>query len=108
MSTEPNASAADGSVSPPESNGGTESSGIDVGHGGSTTLLEREFELGELGDSLTQAQQGNGRVVLIEAPAGLGKTSLLNAACETATEAGFTCLRARATELERDFAYGCV
>jgi DNA-binding CsgD family transcriptional regulator len=33
---------------------------------------------------------------------------LLQAGCESASEAGFACLRARATELERDFAYGCV
>jgi DNA-binding CsgD family transcriptional regulator len=71
-------------------------------------LLERERELTELGTALTEAQEGRGHVVLVEAPAGLGKTSLLRAASETAAEAGFTCLRARATELERDFAYGCV
>jgi DNA-binding CsgD family transcriptional regulator len=47
-------------------------------------------------------------VVVVEAPAGLGKTTLLRAAGRSAEEAGFACLRARATELERDFAYGCV
>ena len=47
-------------------------------------------------------------MVLVEAPAGLGKTSLLGAAAEMAADAGFTCLRARASELERDFAYGCM
>ena len=41
------------------------------------TLLERERELTELADALTDAQRGRGRVVLVEAPAGLGKTSLL-------------------------------
>jgi DNA-binding CsgD family transcriptional regulator len=71
-------------------------------------LLERQHELAELGSALTKARQGRGQVVLIEAPAGLGKTSLLRVACQTAAEAGFTCLRARASELERDFAYGCV
>jgi DNA-binding CsgD family transcriptional regulator len=72
------------------------------------TLLEREAELTELGSALGEAQEGGGRVVLIEAPAGLGKTSLLRAGAEMAATAGFTCLRARASELERDFAYGCV
>jgi DNA-binding CsgD family transcriptional regulator len=71
-------------------------------------LLERDRELTEFGDALTLAREGRGRVVLVEAPAGLGKTSLLGASCDAAVEAGFTCLRARATELERDFAYGCV
>lgn len=73
-----------------------------------SALLERDRELGELADALSLAEHGQGRVVLVEAPAGLGKTSLLRAACEAAAEAGFACLRARATELERDFAYGCV
>ena len=71
-------------------------------------LLEREGELALLGKVLTAARQGGGQVVLIEAPAGLGKTSLLRAATDAAAAEGFTCLRARATELERDFAYGCV
>ena len=71
-------------------------------------LLEREGELVELGNVLSLAQDRRGRVALIEAPAGIGKTSLLRAACETAAKARITCLRARATELERDFAYGCV
>jgi DNA-binding CsgD family transcriptional regulator len=73
-----------------------------------TTLLERERELTELGKVLTEASQSRGQLVLVEAAAGLGKTSLLRVACETATEAGFTSLQARASELERDFAYGCV
>ena len=72
------------------------------------TLLEREDELAKLRHALNEAQQGRGRIVLVEAPAGLGKTSLLSVAVEFATAAGFCCLRARASELERDFAYGCV
>ena len=72
------------------------------------TLLERERELAELENALTEALQGHGQVILVEAAAGLGKTSLLWAASQRAAEAGFTCLRARASELERDFAYGCV
>jgi DNA-binding CsgD family transcriptional regulator len=72
------------------------------------TLLERDRELDELGSALAGAQDGSGRIIIVEAPAGLGKSSLLAAASETAVEAGITCLRARATELERDFAYGCV
>ena len=71
-------------------------------------LLERERELTALASALRDAERGRGGVVLVEAPAGLGKTSLLKAACEAASEAGFACLRARASELERDFAYGCV
>jgi ATP/maltotriose-dependent transcriptional regulator MalT len=72
------------------------------------TLLERESELSQLGNALGEAQRGRGQVVLLEAPAGLGKTSLLRAASQSAADAGFICLRARASDLERDFAYGCV
>ena len=72
------------------------------------TLLERERELAELSRVLDEAQSGNGRAVLIEAPAGLGKTTLLGAATIHAADAGMTVLRARASDLERDFAYGCV
>jgi DNA-binding CsgD family transcriptional regulator len=71
-------------------------------------LLERERELAALASALREAERGRGGVVLVEAPAGLGKTSLLRVAGEEASEAGFACLRARASELERDFAYGCL
>ena len=45
---------------------------------------------------------------MVEAPSGLGKTSLLGQAASRADGAGFTCLRARASDLEEDFAYGLV
>lgn len=75
---------------------------------GAATLLERDDELAAFGSALTEARLGGGQLVVVEASAGLGKTSLLKAASQIASEAGFSCLRARATELERDFAYGCV
>jgi DNA-binding CsgD family transcriptional regulator len=71
-------------------------------------LLERERELAGLMDAVAAAQRGRGRIVLVEAAAGLGKTSLLMVGAQAARAAGFTLMRARATELERDFAYGCV
>ena len=72
------------------------------------TLLERERELAELRSALSDARQGRGRLILAEGTAGLGKTSLLRAAADIAAGSGVACLRARANELERDFAYGCV
>ena len=72
------------------------------------TLLERNRELQELGQTLSEAQQDRGQFVLVEAPAGLGKTTLLRATLDMAINRGFTCLRARASELERAFSYGCV
>jgi DNA-binding CsgD family transcriptional regulator len=76
--------------------------------GSHAMFLERERELDRIGAALAEAGEGRGRIVLVEAPAGLGKTSVLEAAGELAAEAGFITLRARASELERDFAYGCV
>jgi hypothetical protein len=43
-------------------------------------LLEREGELAELGALLAQVRAGGGRVLLVERPAGIGKTRLLEAA----------------------------
>jgi hypothetical protein len=63
------------------------------------TLLERERELSELAQATRDVEHGRGRMVVVEASAGLGKTSLLRVACARAIEAGFTCLRARAIEL---------
>jgi DNA-binding CsgD family transcriptional regulator len=71
-------------------------------------LVERERDLDEIGRVLDEAIRGRGKVVLIEGDAGIGKTTLLHAALENAAAQGFACLRARAGELERDFAYGCV
>src|SRR5262245_27833542 len=44
--------------------------------------------------------------MLIEGGAGIGKTSLLDAACAIAGREERTVLRARASDLERDFAFG--
>jgi DNA-binding CsgD family transcriptional regulator len=74
----------------------------------SPMLLEREDELRELQKALYQAQRERGQFVLIEGAAGLGKTSLLRATLQSAAQLHFTCLRARASELEHDFPYGCV
>ena len=46
------------------------------------TPLERERELALHRDALPRAQQGRGRVVAAEAPAGLGNTSLLREPAE--------------------------
>jgi hypothetical protein len=50
-------------------------------------FLEREREVEEISGALADAGEGRGRIVLVEAPAGLGKTSLLDAANEVAVGA---------------------
>ena len=69
-------------------------------------LLEREAELAALRAALEAALGGDGRVVVIEAAAGIGKTRLLSQVRSLAAE--FEVLTARAGELESDFAFGIV
>jgi DNA-binding CsgD family transcriptional regulator len=69
-------------------------------------LLERHRELAALRAALESARSGDGRLVVIEGAAGIGKTRLLSEARRLAP--GFEVLSARAGELESDFAFGIV
>jgi DNA-binding CsgD family transcriptional regulator/tetratricopeptide (TPR) repeat protein len=55
-----------------------------------------------------RAREGHGRLVLVEGPAGAGKSSLLAAAAERAQSAGSRVLSARGSDLERDLAFGAI
>jgi len=57
---------------------------------------------------LRDAVAGAGSLLLLEGPAGIGKTRLVVAAGRRGRELGLTTLSARCSELERDFAYGLV
>ena len=80
--------------------------GIDVSQ--ALPLLERDSELAELASDVAAARAGTGRLVLVEGPAGIGKTGLLAAAGSLAEEAGLVVARARGSELEAGFAFGVV
>ncbi len=71
-------------------------------------LLEREREVASLEALVTAATAGQGRVALVEGPAGIGKTRLLLEARRQASAAGFQVLLARGGELEREFPFGVV
>ena len=71
-------------------------------------LLERERELTALRGVIGEATGGQSRVVMVEGPAGIGKTRLLAEARRLAAEAGLRVLGARGGELEREFAFGVV
>ncbi|MGZ4181523.1 MAG: AAA family ATPase [Solirubrobacteraceae bacterium] len=71
-------------------------------------LLERERELDRLALMIASANEGLGCAALIEGEAGIGKTSLVDAARELAAQRGMTVLHARGGELEQDFAWGVV
>ncbi len=70
-------------------------------------LLERELELAAIDAALGSARAGEGRLVYVEAHAGLGKSRLLAAAAELASDAGMDVLGAKGSELERGHSFGC-
>src|SRR3569833_3867297 len=72
------------------------------------TLLERDAELRSIEESLADAASGRGGVLVVEGPAGIGKTRLVEAAHCAAEERGFRVLTARASSLEREFGFGVV
>ena len=69
-------------------------------------LLERERELAALAGAIAHARQGSGRVVVVEGPAGIGKSQLLTVAGARARAEGVRVLRTRGAELERDVSFG--
>jgi DNA-binding CsgD family transcriptional regulator/tetratricopeptide (TPR) repeat protein len=71
-------------------------------------LLERHDELARIESALAEARAGLGSFVVLEGPAGIGKTALLAATRTAAAKSKMRVLRSRGTELERDFAFGVV
>jgi DNA-binding CsgD family transcriptional regulator len=67
-------------------------------------LLERERELAAV-EELLGRRSG---ALAIEVGVGVGKTSLVQAACRRAQELGYEVLSARGSELEADFVFGVV
>jgi AAA ATPase domain len=75
---------------------------------GGQALLERDAAFARIDQRLRDAIAGRGGLLLLEGPAGIGKTRLVLAAGRHGRELGLTALSARGSELERDFAYGLV
>jgi DNA-binding CsgD family transcriptional regulator len=72
------------------------------------SLLDRERELRELRDAITDARREQGRIVVVEGPPGIGKTTLLAALLADAADQRFATFRARASDLESNVPYGCM
>ena len=77
---------------------------VDVRPATAHSLLERADELRRI----RRVLDGEGGVVVIAAPAGLGKTPVLEAVIADARAEGIAVLEARSSELERGFAFGVV
>jgi DNA-binding CsgD family transcriptional regulator len=71
-------------------------------------LIERAVELWVLSSAVRGVAAGNGGVVVLEAPAGLGKTALLEHGATLAEDAGCLVRRAVPGPLERHFAFGVI
>ncbi len=71
-------------------------------------LIERERELHQLRNQLDNACAGRGSLVVVEGPAGIGKTSLIRAAIADARERGMTVISGRGGVLEQDVEFGVV
>jgi predicted ATPase len=62
--------------------------------------------LARVRESLEQAREGNGSLLVVEGPAGIGKSALLRSASELAEASGNGVLRGRGAELEQQYAFG--
>jgi hypothetical protein len=69
-------------------------------------LLDRERELAEIGGLIEAAREGFGGVVVVEGPAGIGKTGLLVEAARRASLAGIGVLRASGSGFEAEIGFG--
>jgi DNA-binding CsgD family transcriptional regulator len=71
-----------------------------------TDLLQRAEERARLSASINAAIDGDGGVVLLSGPAGIGKTALLREGRALGEAAGMTVLSAVGSELDRSFPFG--
>jgi DNA-binding CsgD family transcriptional regulator len=79
-----------------------------MGDGGFSDLLERAGEAEALSAAVAASRQGHACGLLLEAPAGIGKTALLRTGAAAARGAGMTVLTARGGEFEQASAWGVV
>lgn len=75
---------------------------------GDSELFERDDDLARIDGALAASADGDGAVLVLEGEAGIGKTALLGALRRRAETGGRRVLRARGTEMEREFGFGVV
>jgi DNA-binding CsgD family transcriptional regulator len=71
-------------------------------------ILDRDAELAVASATIAATAEGRGGMVLVEGPAGIGKTTLLSAVCTQAQARAIRVLTARGLALEQGFSYGIV
>lgn len=71
-------------------------------------LFERERELQTIAEAFDRLESGSGSFLVVEGPAGIGKSRLVTAAGRLARSRGLDVLKARGTELESAFSFGVV
>jgi DNA-binding CsgD family transcriptional regulator len=71
-------------------------------------LLDRTNELAAVEQAIVEANSGRGRLLLLEGPAGIGKSELIRRARRMAAQAGLRSCTARGGELESEFSFGVV
>jgi DNA-binding CsgD family transcriptional regulator len=69
-------------------------------------FLERDAELGLVDRAFERARAGVGAVIVVEGPAGIGKTRLVEEAARMASTAGMGVWRARGSEFEAGIGFG--
>ena len=78
---------------------------MDDGH---QLILDRDTALAAVSAAVAAAAAGRGRVILLDGPAGIGKSAVLRAAAAEAAAGGLRTLSARGLSLEQGFTYGIV
>ena len=76
--------------------------------GADDRLVESDGDLAQVQVAIELAVSGEGSLVFVQGPAGIGKTGLLTAFMQRAVSAGFDVFAARCSELERDLTHGVV
>ncbi|MFE3001615.1 ATP-binding protein [Nocardia sp. NPDC059246] len=71
-----------------------------------TSLIERQTELAKISEVFDEAASGRGRVAVLEAPSGAGKTALVREARARAVDSGMRVLDATGSELEVEYPFG--
>ncbi|WP_157121988.1 ATP-binding protein [Nocardia miyunensis] len=70
------------------------------------SLIERQTDLAKMREVLDEVASGRGRVVVLDAPSGAGKTALLNEARARVVNADMQVLYATGSELEVEYPFG--